>query len=107
MKVLELSYNAERHELQQLYTIAKQLDEAKLYTSTYNKTSLQGGEQLQVVQASQPNRAPTRAGIRSSRMFDTKAQPWYKQAILVAVSRPPIRAWYPIAAKIAARPRPG
>jgi hypothetical protein len=47
-KVLELSYNAKR--LQQLYTTAKQLDEAKLYTSTYNKASLQGGEQLRVVQ---------------------------------------------------------
>jgi hypothetical protein len=45
MKVLELGYNAERHELQQLYTTAKQLDEAKLYTSVYNKTSSQGGEQ--------------------------------------------------------------
>jgi hypothetical protein len=29
-KVLELGYNAERHDLQQLYTTAKQLDEAKL-----------------------------------------------------------------------------
>jgi hypothetical protein len=48
--VLELGYNAERHELQQLYITAKQLDEAKLYTSAYNKASSQGGEQQQVVQ---------------------------------------------------------
>jgi hypothetical protein len=44
MKVLELGYNAEQHELQQLYMMAKQLDEAKLYTSMYNKASSQGGE---------------------------------------------------------------
>jgi hypothetical protein len=51
MKELELSYNAERHELQQLYTTAKQLDEVKLYTSVYNKTSSKGGKQLRVAQA--------------------------------------------------------
>jgi hypothetical protein len=45
-KVLELGYNAEQHELQQLYMTAKQLDEAKLYTSAYNKAS----EQPRVVQ---------------------------------------------------------
>jgi hypothetical protein len=48
--VLELSYNDERYELQQLYMMAKQLDGAKLYTSTYNKASSQGDEQQQVVQ---------------------------------------------------------
>jgi hypothetical protein len=48
--VLELSYNAEQHKFQQLYMTAKQLDEAKLYTSMYNKASLQGSEQQQVVQ---------------------------------------------------------
>jgi predicted alternative tryptophan synthase beta-subunit len=36
-KVLELSYNAERYDIQQLYITAKQLDEAKLYTSVYNR----------------------------------------------------------------------
>jgi hypothetical protein len=45
MKVLELGYNAKRHKLQQLCMTAKQLDEAKLYTSTYNKASEQGSEQ--------------------------------------------------------------
>jgi hypothetical protein len=35
-KILELGYNAKRHLLQQLYAIAKQLEEAKLYTTVYN-----------------------------------------------------------------------
>jgi hypothetical protein len=48
-KVLELGYNAEQHELQQLYMTAKQLDEAKLYTSMYNKASSQESEQQRVV----------------------------------------------------------
>jgi hypothetical protein len=45
MKVLELSYNTERHDLQQLYITAKQLDEAKLYTSVYNRAIAQGDHQ--------------------------------------------------------------
>jgi hypothetical protein len=47
MKVLELSYNTERHDLQQLYIIAKQLDEEKLYTSIYNKAAMQGTNSVQ------------------------------------------------------------
>jgi hypothetical protein len=42
MKVQELGYNAKRHDLQQLYITAKQLDEAKLYTSVYNRAAAQG-----------------------------------------------------------------
>jgi hypothetical protein len=38
-KVLELGYNPKRHNLQQLYTTAKQLEEAKLYTTIYNKAA--------------------------------------------------------------------
>jgi hypothetical protein len=45
MRVLEFGYNAEQHDIQQLYTTAKQLDEAKLYTSMYNKAASQGGDQ--------------------------------------------------------------
>jgi hypothetical protein len=63
MKVLELGYNAEQHELQQLYMTAKQLDEDKMYTSVYSKASSQGSEQLRVVQTTRINRVPTRAGV--------------------------------------------
>jgi hypothetical protein len=45
MKVLELSYNAKRHLLQQLYTTAKQLEEAKLYTTVYNKAAAISSDQ--------------------------------------------------------------
>jgi hypothetical protein len=49
-RVLELGYNAKQHDIQQLYTTAKQLDEAKWYTSVYNKAASQGGDQQQVMQ---------------------------------------------------------
>jgi hypothetical protein len=45
MKVLELGYNAEQHLLQQLYTIAKQLEEAKLYITVYNKSTALNSDQ--------------------------------------------------------------
>jgi hypothetical protein len=45
-KVLELGYNAECHNLQQLYTTAKQLEEAKLYKTVYNKATAQNSDQL-------------------------------------------------------------
>jgi hypothetical protein len=45
-KVLELGYNAERHDIQQLYITAKQLDEVKLYISIYNRAAMQGSDQL-------------------------------------------------------------
>jgi hypothetical protein len=43
--VLELSYNAKRHLLQQLYTTAKQLEEAKLYMTVYNKAAAISSDQ--------------------------------------------------------------
>jgi hypothetical protein len=63
--VLELSYNAERHNLQQLYITAKQLDKAKLYTSVYNRAAAQGDQQ-HVVKAIRPTRMPARASIQVS-----------------------------------------
>jgi hypothetical protein len=35
MKVLELGYNTQHHNIQQLYMTPKQLDKAKFYTSMY------------------------------------------------------------------------
>ena len=66
-KVLELGYNAERHDLQQLYTTAKQLDEAKLYTSIYNKAAAQSSDQPKVSQTAQ-QWVPAKVGTQVNRM---------------------------------------
>jgi hypothetical protein len=87
-KVLELSYNTERHDLQQLYITAKQLNEAKLYTSVYYKATMQGDQQ-HAVQAIWPTRAPARASIQISRSPANKSLPVYRPAILVVVNKPP------------------
>jgi hypothetical protein len=87
MKVLELGYNAERHDLQQLYITAKQLDEVKLYTSVYHKATAQGDQQ-HAAQAIQPTRAPARASIQVSRSPANKSLPVYRLEILVVVNKP-------------------
>jgi hypothetical protein len=86
--VLELGYNAERHDLQQLYITAKQLDEAKLYTSVYNRATIQGDQQ-HVVKAIRPTRTPARASVQVSRPPANKSLPVYKPAIPVAASQLP------------------
>jgi hypothetical protein len=88
MKVLELSYNAERHDLQQLYIIAKQLDEAKLYTSIYNRVAAQGDEQ-HVAKAIRLTRIPARASVQVSRPPANKSLPVYRPAIPVVTGQPP------------------
>jgi hypothetical protein len=88
IRVLELGYNTE------------QLDEAKLYTSVYNKAASQGGNQQWVVQTTQSNRVPVQAGIWVSRASDNKAQPGYRQTILAAISKLLLQVPYPIAAKL-------
>jgi hypothetical protein len=57
-KVLELGYNAKQHLLQQLYTTAKQLEEAKLYTMVYNKAAAISSDQPQALQTAQSNQVP-------------------------------------------------
>jgi hypothetical protein len=104
--VLELGYNAERHDLQQLYITAKQLDEAKLYTSIYNKAAMQGDQQ-HAVKAIRPTRMPARASIQVSRPPANKSLPVYRPAIPVVAGQPPPRPPYPATAKPAVGIRPG
>jgi hypothetical protein len=74
MKVLELGYNTERHDLQQLYITAKQLDEAKLYTSVYNRAAAQGDHQ-HMVKAIRPTRMSAKASFQISRLPVNKGLP--------------------------------
>jgi hypothetical protein len=97
-KVLELGNNAERHDLQQLYITAKQLDEAKLYTSVYNRAAAQGDPQC-TAKAIRPTRTPAKASIQVSRPPANKGLPVYRPAIPVAASQPPPQPPYPATAK--------
>jgi hypothetical protein len=105
-KVLELSYNAERHNLQQLYITEKQLDEVKLYTSIYNKAAMQGDQQ-HVVQAIWPTMVPARASIQVSRPPANKSLPVYRPAILIVVNKPLPWLLYLTIAKPAVGMQPG
>jgi hypothetical protein len=87
-KVLELGYNAKRHELQQLYITAKQLDEAKLYTSIYNRAAAPGDHQ-HVAKAIRPTRTPAKASVQVSRPPANKGLHFYRPAIPVAASQLP------------------
>jgi hypothetical protein len=66
MKVLELSYNAEQHLFQQLYTTAKQLEEAKLYMTVYNKATTISSNQLQASQTARLNQVPAEVGTQQA-----------------------------------------
>jgi hypothetical protein len=98
MKVLELGYNAERHDLQQLYVTAKQLDKAKLYTSVYNRAAVQGDHQC-AVKAIRPTRTPAKVSVQVSRPPANKGLHVYRLAIPVVASQLPSRLPYPATAK--------
>jgi hypothetical protein len=84
-EVLELGYNAERHDLQQLYITAKQLDKAKLYTSIYNRAMAQGDQQ-RVAKAIRLTRTPARTSVQVSRPPSNKGLPVYRPTIPVATA---------------------
>jgi hypothetical protein len=87
MKVLELSYNAEQHLLQQLYTTAKQLEEAKLYMTVYNNAAAISSNQPRVLQMARLNQVPTEVGTQqASRIPASQDQPVYRLAIPAVVN---------------------
>jgi hypothetical protein len=86
-KVLEIGYNAKRHILQQLYTTVKQLEEAKLYTTVYNKAAAISSDLPGALQMARSNQVPTEVGMQqASRIPASQDQPVYRPAIQAVVN---------------------